>query len=119
MAGMKDKKTFFKTKKTEKVGEFEQVQEVENKEEEQKQEIEQTMWSVRVGPQTLYKVYLDGRTRLDNMSAEENKKVAEILGPAIEAVAKILKDRTTQHVAKRTEEITESGPTPVGEPPSL
>ncbi|NIT03767.1 hypothetical protein GTO10_02425 [Candidatus Saccharibacteria bacterium] len=93
-----------KTKKTKKAEEFEQAEEAETKKTKQKQEMEKTIWSVRVGSQTLYKVALDGRTRLDNMSTEENEKVEEVLSKAIGAVAKILKDRTTQHVVRKKEE---------------
>lgn len=87
---------------------FKQAKEVKTKKTKQRQEMEQTVWSVRVGLQTLYKVHLDGRTRLDNMSAEENKKVEEVLSEAIDTVAKILKDRTTQHVVRKKEESTET-----------
>lgn len=70
---------------------------------EETKEMEQTIWSVRVGSQTLYKVFLPGRTRLDNMSAEENKKAKDVLSEAIDTVAGILKDRTTQHAVEKKE----------------
>lgn len=107
MTKKKDRKNFFKAVKTEAAKEIEQAGEVETKETKQKQEMEQTIWSVRVGSQTLYKVYLDGRTRLDNMSVEENKKVGEVLSEAISTVAKILEGRTTQHPVIKKEKITE------------
>jgi len=106
MTKKKDRKTFFKAVKTEVAKEIEQAGQVETEETKQKQEMEQTVWSVRVGSQTLFKVYLDGRTRLDNMSAEENKKVGEALSEAISTVAKILEGRTTQHVVRKNKEIT-------------
>jgi hypothetical protein len=72
-----------------------------------KKEFEKTIWSVHVGTQTLYKVHLEGRTRLDNMSQDENKKVGAVLEEAIAEVAKILEKRTTQHeVAPAKEQIT-------------
>ena len=97
-----------------KVEKFKQAKEAKTKKTKQKQEMEQTVWSVRVGSQTLYKVHFDGRTRLDNMSAEENKKVGEVLSEAIDTVAKILKDRTTQHVVRKKEESTETETSYVG-----
>ena len=107
MTKKKDRKTFFKAVKTEVAKEIEQAGQVETEETKQKQEMERTIWSVRVGSQTLYKVYLDGRTRLDNMSAEENKKVGGVLSEAIGTVAKILEGRTTKHPVIKKEKIIE------------
>ena len=107
MTKKKDKKNFFKDKKTEVAKDLGPAREVETEETKQKQEMEQTVWSVRVGSQTLFKVYLDGRTRLDNMSAEENKKVGGVLSEAIGTVAKILEGRTTKHPVIKKEKITE------------
>lgn len=68
--------------------------------------VEQTIWTVKVGSQTLYKTHLKGKTRLDNMSVEENKRVEEILGKAIKDIAMLLKDRTI--ISSATEETEEA-----------
>lgn len=84
---------------------LEEIQEIEKNK--KAKEFEKTIWSVNVGSQTLYKAHLDGRTRIANMSLEENKQVADILDKAIADLAKILEKRTTQHeVVAKKEQVT-------------
>lgn len=68
---------------------------------------EQSIWSVRINSQLLYKKTVDGRTILLGMTAEENKKVEEVLDKAIDEIADILKKRTTKHEApEKKEQVT-------------
>lgn len=70
-------------------------------------QIEQSIWTVRVNSQLLYKKPINGRTILLGMTAEENKKVEEIMDKAIEDLAKALKKRTTIHKApEKKEQVT-------------
>ena len=113
MTKKKNRTTFFKSERMEEVKKPEPAGEVETKEAEQKPEMEQTLWSVRAGSQTLYKIFLPGRTRLDNMSLEEHEKVKEVMGKAVDDLAKILEKRTTQHAVRKREESNETADSPI------
>ena len=67
-------------------------------------QVEQSIWSVRINAQLLYKKAVNGRTILLGMTAEENKKMAEVMSRAIDDIAKILEKRTTQHGATAEKE---------------
>ena len=113
MTKKKNRTTFFKSAKTEEDKNLEPVRKVETKEVERKPEMEQILWSVRAGNQTLYKVFLSGRTRLDNMSAEETKKVKDVMEKAVDDLTKILEKRTTQHAVRKSEESNETEDSPI------
>lgn len=67
-------------------------------------EVEQSIWTVKINSQTLYKKLVDGRTILLGMTSEENEKVKEIMDKAIDDLSEALKKRTTTHDAPATKE---------------
>lgn len=77
-----------------------------NKIEEEKEsvEVEQSIWSVKINSQLLYKKAVNGRTILLGMTSEENEKVAEVMEKAIDELARVLENRTTQHEAPISKE---------------
>jgi hypothetical protein len=78
------------------------------KKSEKKVKYEQSMWSVRINSQTLYKKPIDGRTILLGMNPDEQEKVAEVLDKAFDELSKILEKRTTMHEApEESEQITQ------------
>lgn len=69
----------------------------EKTKEESASKVEQSIWTVKINSQTLYKKLVDGRTILLGMTSEENQKVAEILDRTIDEISKLLEKRTTEH----------------------
>lgn len=81
-------------------------------------EFEQSIWSVRINSQILYKKPVDGRTVLLGMTSEETQKVEKVLDEAIEELSEILEKRTTMHKApKEKEQITRVDATAPEVPP--
>lgn len=71
----------------------------EVKQDKKTKKVEQSIWTVSINSQTLFKKAVDGRTVLLGMTAEENKKVKKVMDKAIDELAKILENRTTRHEA--------------------
>lgn len=88
-----------KSKKEEIVKESEQTQGAK--------EVEQSIWTVKINSQILYKKAVDGRTVLLSMTKDEKEKVAEVMSKAIDELVEILESRTTQHEAPpKREQVT-------------
>lgn len=72
-----------------------------------KEPVEQSFWTVSVNRQLLFKKAIDGRTILLGMTADEHQSVAKVMDKAIDDIAEILKDRTTEHKATpKKEQVT-------------
>lgn len=65
--------------------------------------IEQSIWSIKINSQPLYKKYVDGIPVLLKMTPEENEKVAEVLEKAITSAKGVLANRESKResLAKR------------------
>ena len=76
------------------------------KTEEEKKDVkyEESVWTVKINSQILYKKPVEGRTVLLGMTREEMDEVEEVLDEAIEELTKVLKDRTTMHKAPEEKE---------------